>query len=175
MFGNKKDGEITFYYNSDSLFNDVSILSAYMTKNIASESASVIDELVITDDEKEVYEVCVKQSLPNIWETLMKMSSGVSDAFSFVVIPSNEETGLKRPAGSYVEFTILDNKAYNNNVLELVNATLYDCIKYGVLTEFYSINTHAGLQGLSQSKFANSMLLLNQRLFQLKKKCVPSL
>ena len=76
MFGNKKDGEITFYYNSDSLFNDVSILSAYMTKNMASESASVIDELVITDDEKEVYEVCVKQSLPNIWETLMKMSSG---------------------------------------------------------------------------------------------------
>ena len=79
MFGNKKEGVITFYYESNDLFNDVGILSAYLAKNIMAESA--VDKYSITDDEKELYEACLKQAVPNIYEAMLKMTSGVENAF----------------------------------------------------------------------------------------------
>jgi hypothetical protein len=156
-----KEGKIAFSYNSDELFNDVSLISAYMAKNIVSDSGPTLDELAISDDDKDVFDVCVKQTLPNIYETLMKISHGIEDAFQY--------------KNNAIIFNILDNNAYNGNVLTLVESTLFECLKYGVLTEFYSINTNAILLQLSQSKLASNLLLLNQRLFQLKKKSVSSL
>jgi hypothetical protein len=171
MFGNKSKGTITFYYNSDELFNDVSLLSAFMTKNIVVESGSSLDEFAITDDEKEVFEVCVKQALPAIYETMIKITSGIDSAFNNAAkVQKKEEEGLLREEGTYIEFTIKDNGAYNKNILNLVDATLLECLKYGVLAEFYSICVNGGLLKLSQEKFVANMLQLKQRLFQLKKR-----
>jgi hypothetical protein len=112
MFGNKETGNITFYYDSDKLFNDVSLMSAYMTKNIASEKGSLMDEYNISDDEKDVYKVCVRQTLPNIYETMIKITSGIDSAFNNAAkVQEKEEEGLLREGGTYIEFTIKDNGA----------------------------------------------------------------
>ena len=175
MFGNKETGNITFYYNSDELFNDVSLTSAYMTKNIRMDEGSAMDEFSISDDEKDVYKVCVRQVLPNIYETMLKITSGVDDAFnSSVKVEAEESTGLKRKAGTYIEFNIQDNVAYNSNVLRLVDTTLYNCLKHGVIAEFYSVCVNVDLQKIAQDKFVSSLYQLKQRLFQLKKKTVSS-
>ena len=175
MFGNKETGKITFYYDSDKLFNDVSLMSAYMTKNLSGDRGSVMDEFNISDDEKDIYKVCVRQTLPNIYETMMKITAGVDNAFEDESEVSTTETdGLKRPVGTYVEFTMQDNDAYNENVLNLVDATILNCLKYGVLTEFYSICVQGDLHRLAQDKFTTSLFQLKQRLFQLKKKVVSS-
>ena len=176
MFGNKTTGEITFYYDSDKLFNDVSLMSAYMTKNLKGEAGSLMDEYSISDDERDgVYSVCVRQTLPNIYEAMLKITSGVDSAFEDEAIVSVKETsGLKREAGKYIEFSIKDNNAYNENVLSLVDATLFNCIKHGILAEFYSICVNADLYRVSQDKFTASLFQLKQRLFQLKKKSVSS-
>lgn len=178
MFG-KTQGKITFYYDSNNLFNDVSLLSAYMTKNLATESGSAMDEFAITDDEQEIFKLCVKQTLPNIYESMLKITNGTQRSFSDehnvsgeVIDDEPKEGTLGRVDGKYAEITIQDNNAYNINVLTLVDSTIEECIKYGVLAEFYSINANATLQSIAQSKFANCLLLLNQRLFQLKKKAV---
>lgn len=175
MFGNKETGKITFYYDSEKLFNDVSLMSAYMTKNLTSESGSLMDEYNISDDEKDIYGVCVRQTLPNIYETMMKITSGVDNAFDDEVIVSTPESdGLKRSAGKYIEFNMVDNDAYNENVLNLVDATLLNCLKYGVLAEFYAICVNGDLHRLAQDKLTTSLFQLKQRLFQLKKKVVSS-
>lgn len=175
MFGNKETGNITFYYDSDKLFNDVSLMSAYMTKNLATERGSLMDEFNISDDEKDIYKVCVRQTLPNIYETMMKITSGIDNAFEDEVIVTAEETdGLERPAGTYIEFTMQNNDAYNENVLNLVDATLLNCMKFGVLAEFYSICINNDLQRIAQDRFTTSLFQLKQRLFQLKKKVVSS-
>lgn len=175
MFGNKTEGNITFYYDSDKLFNDVSLMSAYMTKNLQSEAGSLMDEFNISDDEKDVFGVCVRQTLPNIYETMMKITSGVANAFEdSVEVSAAEETGLMREAGTYIEFNIQDNDAYNENVLSLIDATLLNCLKYGVLAEFYSICVNGDLYRMAQDKFTTSLFQLKQRLFQLKKKVVSS-
>lgn len=171
MFGYKDHSNITFYYNSDELFNDVSLISAYMTKNLMGSTGSMLDEFGITDDEKDVFKVCVKQALPNIYEAMLKITSGVGNAFS-AEVESDGSDGLDRADGTYIEITIQNNSVFNGNVLSLVDATLSDCLKYGVLTEFYSINPNADLRRLAQDKYASSLILLNQRLFQLKRKSI---
>lgn len=172
MFGNKEIGVITFSYNSDELFNDVGILSAYMAKSI---NLAAVDEFSVSDDEKDLYNVCVKQALPNIYEAMLKISTGVEDAFNdSAKVLKNETDGLFRKAGTYVELSIEDNDAYNKNVLSIVEATLSTCLKYGILTEFYSIRLNADLYALAKEKFNNSLYQLKQRLFQLKKKTISS-
>ena len=175
MKGNKKEGEITFYYDSKKLFNDVSLLSAYMVKNLAKETGSMLDEFAISEDEKNVYDVCVEQALPNIWEILLKVSNYVEDAFGIVEVKVKENSGLKRDVGTYVEFNIQNNGSYNENVLALVDSTLGECVKYGVLSEFYSINVNADLHKIARAKFSNGLNQLNSRLFQLKKKPISPL
>lgn len=175
MVGNKTDGIIAFSYNSDKLFNDVSLMSAYMTKNLKTEAGSVMDEFNISDDERDIYDVCVRQALPNIYETMMKITSGVDNAFSDEIELTTDETdGLKRAKGKYIEFNIQNNDAYNSNVLNLVDATLLNCLKYGILAEFYSICVNVDLHRIAQDKFTTSLFQLKQRLFQLKKKSVFS-
>lgn len=175
MVGNKTDGIIAFSYNSDKLFNDVSLMSAYMTKNLKTEVGSVMDEFNISDDERDIYDVCVRQALPNIYETMMKITSGVDNAFSDEIeLTTDEIDGLKRAKGKYIEFNIQNNDAYNSNVLNLVDATLLNCLKYGILAEFYSICVNVDLHRIAQDKFTTSLFQLKQRLFQLKKKSVFS-
>lgn len=175
MFGNKTEGTITFYYDSKGLFNDVSLMSAYMTKNLSNDGGSLMDEFNISDDEEDIYSACVRQTLPNIYETMMKITYGTNDAFKDEVkVATTETNGLKRAAGTYIEFTILDNKEYNTNVKNLVDATLLNCLKYGVLAEFYSICVNMELYKIAQDKFTANLFQLKKRLFQLKKKSVSS-
>lgn len=175
MFGNKTEGTITFFYDSKGLFNDVSLMSAYMTKNLSNEGGSLMDEFNISDDEEDIYKACVRQTLPNIYETMMKITTGTADAFSDEVeVAETEATGLKREKGTYIEFTIIDNKEYNTNVKNLVDATLLNCLKYGILAEFYSICVNMELYKIAQDKFTANLFQLKKRLFQLKKKAVSS-
>ena len=172
MVDNTKRGIITFSYNSEKLFNDVSLLSAFMTKNLVSEAGSMLDEFCITEDEKEIYEECLKQALPNIYEAVIMITpcfDAFDDGKAETETKASEETET-----SAVSISIKDNGSYNYNVLTLVDATLNNCIKYGVLVEFYSICVHDGLFGIAKQKFDTNLLQLKQRLFQLKKKSVSS-
>lgn len=171
MVGNKETGTVTFYYNSDEMFNDVSMLSAFMAKTWAGTDDG-IESYCITEDETDVYNMCVNQTLPVIQEVLLKLSSGIEDAFNQVTVASAAEDSLGRTAGKYIEFTINDNYSHNSNTLNIISDTIRDCIKYGALDEFYSICLNADLQNISKRKFTANLSLLNQRLFQLKRKAV---
>ena len=172
MFGFRTSGEVTFFYNKEKLFDDVGLLSAHMAKSVSSDGAA-IDEYSITTDERELFDICVKQTMPNIYEALMKLSSGVSDAFNDdVVVKEDELKDLERNVGTYIEFTINDNTSYNSNVLNMVDTTIDTCLKYGILMEYYATCINAGLQKAAHDKFIVSLEQLKQRLFQLKKRQV---
>ena len=176
MVDNTKRGIITFSYNSDKLFNDVCLLSAFMTKNLVSEAGSMLDELCITEDEKEIYDECLMQALPNIYEAMIRIAPCSDNAFDDGIKVETEtpEEPETKTETSNVKIEIKNNGAYNPNVLTLVDATLNNCIKYGVLVEFYSICVNDGLFGIAKQKFDTNLLQLKQRLFQLKKKSVSS-
>lgn len=191
MFGITKettdvDSQIIFFYDSKKVFNDVSLMSAYMTKNLATEQGSIMDEFSISDDEKDVVDVCVRQTLPNIYEAMMKITSGVTSAFDDDYSGENlkkfEWKDEKVPYNSnevldtdkFITFKLQNNDKFNDNILNLIDATLLNCIKHGVLAEFYSICMNAELYRIAQDKLTTNLFQLKQRLFQLKKKAVIS-
>lgn len=154
------NGTITFSYTTEALFNDVELISAFMTKELSDESGSATDKFIITADEKELVDLCVKQVVPKIFEYMLNISK-CATVYSY-------ENGN-------ISFSVKNNNAYNDNVLPLVDSTIYDCLKYGVLSEFYSICTQASLYGIVKAKYEEMLHLLDQRLYQLKKRSISSL
>jgi hypothetical protein len=67
-----------------------------------------------------------------------------------------------------------DNGAYNANVLTMVDASLYNSLKYGTLKEVYSTVVQPEFFNTCANRFVGELFKLKQRLFQLKKKSVES-
>lgn len=155
-----ENGKITFSFTTSQLFNDVCLISSFMTKNLMNENGSALDDFAITDDERELFDVCVKQTTPNIFESMLKMTKCTEGYVN---------------DGTNISFSVKDNYAHNENAITLVESTIYDCLKFGVLSEYYSMCINAPLQSIVNKKYSDALLLLNQRLFQLKKKSISSL
>ena len=175
--------KIVFFYNRDILFNDVSLMSNYMAKNLSTKDGnSLTDEYAISGDEQDIVDVSIRACLPDIYESLTKITTAVVPAFddkhnyasSTVVGKDITNANVSAAAGDYVEFYILDNNAYNANVITMVDASLYNCLKQGVLKEVYSNLVNADFFNLCNTRFIAELLKLKQRLFQLKKQSVVS-
>lgn len=160
----EKEGVISFYYNCEDMFSDVCTLSAYMVKNASAEAGALLDDFAITDDEREVYDYSLVKAAMAVYEAFSKIGKGYA--------PIVRRVGYD---DSYTTFKIVDNKSYSDSHVEFADATIEDCLRYGILAEYYSVNANDILRKMAQDKFASNLLLLNQRLFQLKKKRVSSL
>ena len=166
MIDTSTTGKIKFYYKRDVLFNEISLMSNYMAKNLSSKDGnSLTDEYAISDDEKDLVDVCIRATLPDIYEAMTKITSAVTNAFDDDAIISGDHC---------VVFTLQDNDAYNANVLTLVDASLNNCIKQGTLKEIYSTIVNPDFFKISAERFVAELFKLKQRLFQLKKKSVVS-
>ena len=162
--------KIQFYYNRNTVFNEVSLMSNYMAKNLATKDGnSLTDEYAISDDEHDLVDICIRAALPDIYEAMTKITNLVADAFKDDVTVSGNPC---------VSFTILDTDAYNDNVLSVVDATqniLYAiCRKFGTLKEIYSTLPQPEFFNSCSNRFVGELFKLKQRLFQLKKKSVIS-
>lgn len=162
---------IEFRYKKDVLFNDVSLLSNYMSKNLSTkDGTSLTDNYAISDDERDLVYLCIRTILPDLYEAMVKITSAVSSAFEDdKVIPDENEVDVH-----YVSFTMRDNGAYNDNVLTMVDASLYNSLKYGTLKEVYSTVLQPEFYNTCANRFVAELYKLKQRLFQLKKKSVVS-
>lgn len=164
--------KIKFLYNRDTLFNEVSLMSNYMSKNLSTKDGNALtDDYAISDDEKDLVNVSIRATLPDIYESMAKITNAISPAFDDDV----EESGSGDiTAGHYVEFILQDNGAYNDNVLTMVDASLYNCIKHGTLKEIYSTIVNPEFFKICADRFVAELFKLKTRLFQLKKKSVVS-
>lgn len=173
---------ILFYYNRDTLFDDVSLMSNFMAKNMTTQAGdSLTDDYAISDDERDLFGVCVTACLPDIYEAMAKITNSIVPAFDDEVTETGQTTGkditgatVNVTAGKYIEFYLLDNKAYNANVLTMVDSSLYNALKQGVLREFYSTVIQADFFKVCTERFIAELYKLKQRMFQLKKKTLAS-
>ena len=163
----ENEGVVTFTYNHDDLFSDAGRESAYMTKNSAAESGAALDEFALSDDERELYDSCLDKTVTNLYGFLAKIGAGFDSSADIECEDGNTVKAVR--------ISIKDNDAYSANALDLVDKTIAECLTYGTLSEFYSTNANAILQKMTQEKYAGTLLMLNQRLFQLKKKKMSSL
>ena len=174
---NQHPAQIKFFYNRKTIFDDVSLVSNYMAKNLATKDGnSLTDEYAISDDEQDLVNVCIRATLPDIYESMVKITNSVSFAFDDDVeeAAGTDQRGTPYEAGHYVEFLLQDNNSYNDNVLTMVDASLNNCIKQGTLREIYSTITQPEFYNVCSTRFIGELYKLKQRLFQLKKKSVVS-
>jgi hypothetical protein len=166
MAHSSASGILTFTYGHDEIFGRACLLSAYMTKNIKEGAQSAMDDYSMTDDENPMFLACLESSLPDIWEMVLKITSGVDGAYSIA-----DGTAADTTEGD-VTIKIQDNEAYNENTVDLVDASFKNCIIYGVLRDFYATNFHDALLKLANDRYSAEMGKLSGRLFQLKKKAL---
>ena len=163
-------GKITFSYTKNEIFNKCCLLSAYMTKNLKDGDQSAMDDYSMTDDEENMFLACLESSMPDTWEAVLKITSGVQDAYYIEDTTAPAEGDNPATTAGDVTIKIQDNGAYNGNAVTLVDASFKNCIIYGVLRDYYATNVHNVLLKLAAERYAAELAKLGTRLFQLKKK-----
>lgn len=162
---NTNEKTIVFSYPLQGIFDNASRVSAFNAKSIKDkEGRSLLADYALSDDEKDMFLQGLNSILPEIYEKILKITSGVEDAYFF----ETTETDVK--------FTIQDNDSYNKNVLTLVDASLMECIIEGALKAWYKNCAQADLLSLYMKSFDDNLEKLFDRMFQLKiKKSVSML
>lgn len=168
-------GEIAFYYAHPDLFEDVQHQSAFMCKNIVSKEGEDLSErFAITDDEIGMFEICLKETLPDIYDAVKALTYNIE----YAVYPDITGEDIESTIGqfdvdnekTYVFIRLNDNGAYNPNTPRAVDLALRSTIVQGVLANFYTRVTHPELTKLSASMYAAQMNALTQRIIPLRKK-----
>ena len=181
MYTKLVPGQIIFYFPHAQLFDEVQHQSAFMCKNIVSKEGEDLSErFSITDDEASMFELCLGETMPAIYDTIKVLTHGIEDAW-FATISGGDllmldydhlaQLDIDRNA-NYVVVRIQDNGAYNPNTVKLVDVALRSTIEQGVLSNFYTRVTHPDLTKLSATMFVGQNQALSQRIIPLRKKSV---
>lgn len=151
------NGIITFSYTRTLLFNNASLRSTYKARCLTDESGRYLGEpYALSDDERDAFAVCVENVVSDIYDTVLKMTTDVGEAFA---ADSDD-----------VVFKIQDYQAYNENVLKNVDISIKNALINGILKEWYDLCAKPDFFKEYSEKYETCINLLNDRLFQLKKK-----
>lgn len=185
MYTRLFEGQIIFYFAQDVLFDNVKHQSAFMCKNIVSKDGEDLSErFAITDDEADMFALCLRETLPSIYDQVKGITYGVTDAFTdgmlgstFKAIFTDATPSEKAALGvddakNYVVIRVQDNGAYNDNDLRQADSALQTAIEGGTIATFYTRVTHPDLTKLSDGVAAGQLVILAKRLVPLRKKSV---
>lgn len=179
MYTRKLKGQIIFYFLHSVLFDEVQHQSAFMCKNVTSKEGEDLSErYAITDDEKPMFELCLADTLPDIYDVVRPITHGIDGAWydniTGAAIKNFDTTALAdldvESDSQYVVVRVQDNEAYNPNTVHVVDSALRSTIESGVLAKFYLRVTHPELTKLSSAMYAGQSGSLASRIIPLRKK-----
>lgn len=156
---NTENNVILFQYVVADLFNNVSLKSSYKAR-VVSEDGRVVDEMSMLDDDKDAFRANIQKILADIYERIVKLTSAVENAYNV------DETNIS--------IKMQNNDAFNANVLDIVDTSIYDCLEMGSLKEWYSVCGKIDFEQEYAAKYNAALSLLSNRLFQLKKKSIKN-
>lgn len=150
---------ILFQYALDDLFNNVSLKSSYKAR-VVSDDGRVADDMSMLDDDKDAFKANIMKLLADIYERIVKLTSSVENAYTV------DQTNII--------VKMQNNDAFNPNVLDIVDASIYDCLETGSLKEWYSVCGKMDYEQEYGVKYNAALSLLSNRMFQLKKKSIKN-
>ena len=119
---------IRFRYLSDDLFSIVMLKTMYRARTIKNDKGeSLIDDYAMSQAERDAFDTFLITSANLVFKTVLKMTKGVTSAIS---IDTAETTGN-------TDLIILDNAAFNENILDYVDTLIKDTIVFKVMSEWY--------------------------------------
>lgn len=181
MYTKELPGEIIFYFPHSELFDEVQHQSAFMCKNVVSKEGEDLSErFAITDDEASMFELCMGETMPDVYDTMKPLTHGIDNAW-FANITGTEIIMLDHdhlaqldvlPNAKYACLRIQDNEAYNPNTVKVVDSALRSTIEQGVLANFYMRVTHPEITKMSATMYTGQNQVLAKRSIELRKKSV---
>lgn len=180
MYTKALDGQIIFYYPHSTLFENVQHISAFMCKNIVSKDGEdLMERFAITDDEEPMFQICLRDTLPSVYESLKVLTHGIDDAFNngltgaqLKALDSSLATLPVTDAEKYVVIRTVDHQAYNPNDVGLVDETLQSAIEQGTLADFYTKVPHDTLTKITAAQFTTQITVLARRIIGLRRKSI---
>lgn len=168
------DGVIRFRYDTDTLFDAVSGRTLFRAKNAqaAVEGANVVQDMTnrwaITQNELATFKKSLEKSLYDVFPEVVKLTVGVEDSpfFDATITPLEGGDALD---GNWSGFSIVNNAAYNENNVTLVDKKLYNILVYLIMIDWYVM---IGLDGEAQKIEAlkiRELAALSDALFDLRK------
>lgn len=156
---NAKNNTIIFQYTLADLFNNVSLKSSYKAR-LMSENGIIVDDMTMLDDDMDAFNVNIQKLLADIYERVVKLTKASEEAYEV--------------SNTNITISIVNNDAFNSNVLDIVDASIYDCLETGSLKEWYSICGKTDYEQEYTAKYMAALNLLSNRMFQLKKKSIKN-
>jgi len=159
---------IVFYYKRDTIFNTISLKTLYKAKTIKnSKDEAMIDEYALSADETDAFLLFMSTALYDAFNIVSKMTAGLTDA---PVIDGNTAIGGSEDVPNTYNFKIVDEAAYNSNVLYIVDDGINKYIQYHILADWYElVGLDAEYVKHAALRDAARIDLTTNRLFQLRK------
>ena len=178
MYTKAIEGKIVFYYPHGSLFEDVQHMSAYMCKNVVSKDGEDLSErYAITDDEADMFSICLRETVPEVYDAVKVLTHGIEDALYDDILGSEFETLDPAfgeldlvPTERYVVIITQDNAAYNPNEPKLADSAIQTALEQGALAEFYVRVAEKSLTEMSAAQFDLARSNVSRRIIGLRKK-----
>jgi hypothetical protein len=159
---------IYFLYSKQSLFDNVSLRTMYRAKNLKDQQGeSQIDDYAMSSDEMDAFNLFIETAVYDAFSIVAKMTTGTTSP-----IVLNEDI-IPTTGGEITDaygFKILDEAAYNPNILYSVDDGVQQYIISHIMSAWYDLVGHdAEFAKWEAKKNAIRTDLITKRLFQLRK------
>ena len=170
---------ITFQYLTESLFSEVSVLTNYRAKTIKDGSGkSLSDDYAISENERDIFLLNLNYAVNEIFAEVVKQTKGLENSIfvdtTVVVTPASSNPTVEEVSAKASGFSVVDNGAFNDNVLTLLDVNIRKAMINNILAAWYK---HSGLQTdmqMAEIEYNKAILSINQRMFELKKKLMTA-
>lgn len=143
---------VGFVYDKDELFDSCCLQSSYISRNIKDKEGKYIGEdFVLTLDEREGFEECLRKCIPDICKVFSKISPK-KDTFEL-----NDEISIK----------VLNNGC-DDKVLDIIDEFLRTVLVYGILKGWYELCGEANLIGYCSQVYTDKMKELWDSMFKMR-------
>ena len=152
---------ITFSYDMLDMFNSVSLRTTYRSNMVRNqENEAQHDDIAISQQEKDIVKEFLAQAAYEIFSELFKLAEGVTTSIS---------VGTGCVSGQLIIGSIVDEDAYNDNVLPAIDSKIENCLRYFVMAEWYSSTGMKDDGTENYQKYRSNLSKMKNLTFQLRK------
>ena len=156
--------KIRFTYTTSAIFNSLDLRTHYRARMIKdSAGESQIDDTAISQDENDIVKELLEEGVYDLGAEMFKIAQGVSNSIFF---DSTLETVLDVESSG---FELVDNEAYNSNLLPAIDKKFLNCLRYFCLRGWYSIVGSLEDVKANDMMYQTNLSRLKNLTFQLRK------
>ncbi len=156
--GSTGKGTIRFYEATDSLFNEVKLLTTMRSRTIKDETGKTeFDEYSVTDSERDFFNNFLKYAVPEIFSNLAKIATGVVNSVFIDEGSTNSETG----------FSLIDNEAYDDNILTIIDGRIRECYILYCLKKWWLHTAFDNIQAMYTAQYMEALREMKKMAYQL--------